>query len=118
MQTVLPESECWQDLQADLFEDLFWALMFVVTNGKTAAQLLAFGRCGRFRWSCCGLYTGSLQLASVTAVTPPEAMVMIFAFSAGDLIKVLLAAALAQKIRPVIKEIKKVNDKKWSVCDG
>jgi len=47
---------------------------------------------------------GVLQLASVTAVTPPEAMVMMLPFLPGDLIKVLLAAALAQKIRPVIKK--------------
>ena len=39
MQTVLPESECWQGPQADLFGDLFWRL-FVETNEKQPRNFL------------------------------------------------------------------------------
>ncbi|NLM52224.1 MAG: biotin transporter BioY [Firmicutes bacterium] len=46
---------------------------------------------------------GILQLAAVASVTLTEAVVMMLPFLPGDLIKALLAASLAQKIRPLTK---------------
>lgn len=47
---------------------------------------------------------GCWQLATVTSLALPEAAAMMLPFLPGDMVKVLLAAVLAQKIGPAIKK--------------